>query len=115
MLKYVSMHCNSSKKKYIAKNNQSSHPSNNLTLLLGFIMPLFLVLSFSFIVPPILKVIPNDSLEDKTFIYLQRIVYEKETGVKELMKMMGLPSWMHWVRTCTKNFCNVFNNLSPWI
>ena len=30
--------------------------SNNLTLLLGFIMPLFLILSFAFIVPPILKV-----------------------------------------------------------
>jgi len=56
--------------------------SNNLTLILGFFMPFFLVLSFSFIVPPLLK----------------RIVYEKETGVKELMKMMGLPSWMHW--TC---------------
>ena len=55
--------------------------SNNLSLLLGFILPLFLVLSFSFIVPPILK----------------RIVYEKETGVKELMKLMGLPSWMHWL------------------
>ena len=40
--------------------------SNNLSLLLGFILPLFLVLSFAFIVPPILK----------------RIVYEKETGVK---------------------------------
>ena len=25
-------------------------------------------------------------------------MYEKETGVKELMKMMGLPAWMHWVR-----------------
>ena len=33
-------------------------------------------------------------------LYFQRIVYEKETGVKELMKMMGLPSWMHWVRSC---------------
>ena len=55
--------------------------SNNLSLLLGFILPLFLVLSFAFIVPPILK----------------RIVYEKETGVKELMKLMGLPSWMHWI------------------
>ena len=32
-------------------------------------------------------------------IYFQRIVFEKETGVKELMKMMGLPSWMHWVRS----------------
>ena len=40
-----------------------------------------MVLSFSFIVPPILK----------------RIVFEKETGVKELMKLMGLPSWMHWM------------------
>ena len=74
--------------------------SNNLSLLLGFILPLFLVLSFAFVVPPILK----------------RIVFEKETGVKvyiqnvvmwridilslvlqELMKLMGLPSWMHWV------------------
>ena len=40
--------------------------SNNLTLLLGFFLPFFLVLSFAFIVPPLLK----------------RIVYEKETGVK---------------------------------
>ena len=61
-----------------------AHPpyfSNNLSLLLGFILPLFLILSFAFIVPPILK----------------RIVFEKETGVKELMKLMGLPSWMHWI------------------
>ena len=43
--------------------------SNNLTLILGFFMPFFLVLSFSFIVPPLLK----------------RIVYEKETGVKVLL------------------------------
>ena len=39
---------------------------NNLTLILTFMLPLFLVLSFAFIVPPVLK----------------RIVYEKETGVK---------------------------------
>ena len=68
-----------------------SYFSNNLTLLLGFIMPLFLVLSFTFIVPPILK----------------RIVYEKETGVKELMKMMGLPAWMHWVRGGSKNILSM--------
>ena len=67
--------------------------SNNLTIILGFIMPLFLVLSFAFIVPPILK----------------RIVYEKETGVKELMKMMGLPSWMHWVSLFPKN---ILSNIS---
>ena len=51
--------------------------SNNLTLLLGFIMPLFLVLSFAFIVPPILKVntlqdgnsnFPSDSSADETSI-----------------------------------------------
>ena len=65
---------------------------NDLTIFLGFMMPLFLVLSFSFIVPPLLK----------------RIVYEKETGVKELMKMMGLPSWMHW-------FCWFFNALTTSI
>ena len=70
--------------KWVMMQQEMPYPayfSNNLALLLGFIMPLFLVLSFAFIVPPILK----------------RIVYEKETGVKELMKMMGLPSWMHWV------------------
>ena len=70
-----------------------AHPpyfSNNLSLVLGFMMPLFLVLSFAFIVPPILK----------------RIVFEKETGVKELMKLMGLPSWMHW----TAWFVNVIGN-----
>ena len=22
---------------------------------------------------------------------------EKQTGVKELMKMMGMPSWMNWI------------------
>ena len=72
---------------------QMAHPpyfSNNLSLVLGFMMPLFLVLSFAFIVPPILK----------------RIVFEKETGVKELMKLMGLPSWMHW----TAWFVNVIGN-----
>ena len=31
-----------------------------------------------------------------------RIVQEKQTGVKELMKMMGLPSWMNWVYQFTK-------------
>ena len=44
-------------------------------------MPLFMVLSFAFIIPPVLK----------------RIVQEKQSGVKELMKMMGLPTWMNWV------------------
>lgn len=39
---------------------------NNLALVLSFMFPLFLILSFAFIVPPVLK----------------RIVYEKETGVK---------------------------------
>ena len=52
--------------------------SNNLTLLLGFIMPLFLVLSFSFIVPPLLK----------------RIVYEKETGVKVGLSILQMKTEM---------------------
>ena len=30
-------------------------------------------------------------------LVLKRIVEEKQQGVKELMKMMGLPSWLHWV------------------
>ena len=28
---------------------------------------------------------------------ITRIVEEKQQGVKELMKMMGLPSWLYWV------------------
>ncbi|TRY70235.1 hypothetical protein TCAL_12705 [Tigriopus californicus] len=54
---------------------------NNVAIFLGFMLPMFTILSFCFIVPPLMK----------------RIVHEKQTGVKELMKLMGLPSWMHWV------------------
>eukprot|EP00095_Tigriopus_kingsejongensis_P011912 maker-scaffold111_size354240-snap-gene-2.29 protein:Tk11912 transcript:maker-scaffold111_size354240-snap-gene-2.29-mRNA-1 annotation:"atp-binding cassette sub-family a member 3" len=53
---------------------------NNLAIFLGYMLPMFTVLSFCFILPPLMK----------------RIVHEKQTGVKELMKLMGLPSWMHW-------------------
>ena len=48
---------------------QMAYPAyleNNLAIILNFMLPLFIVLSFAFIVPPVLK----------------RIVYEKETGVK---------------------------------
>ncbi len=54
---------------------------NNLAAILDFMLPLFTVLSFCFIVPPLMK----------------RIVHEKQSGVKELMKLMGLPNWMHWI------------------
>ncbi len=40
--------------------------SNNLAVMIDMLLPLFTVLSFLFVVPPILK----------------RIVHEKETGVK---------------------------------
>ena len=46
-----------------------------------FLTPVFIVISFAFTVPLVLK----------------RIVEEKQQGVKELMKMMGLPNWLHWV------------------
>ena len=55
--------------------------SSIASVIVGLILPLFVVLSFAFVIPPILK----------------RIVQEKQTGVKELMKMMGLPSWMNWL------------------
>merc|ERR550519_552372 len=51
------------------------------TLIQGFLTPIFTIISFAFTVPLVLK----------------RIVEEKEEGVKELMKMMGLPSWLHWL------------------
>ena len=54
---------------------------NYVAIFIGGFLPSFVVLSFTFIVPPLLK----------------RIVHEKETGVKELMKLMGLPAWMHWL------------------
>ena len=43
--------------------------------------PICTIFSFAFTVPLVLK----------------RIVEEKQQGVKELMKMMGLPSWLHWI------------------
>ena len=46
-----------------------------------FLTPICTVFSFAFTVPLVLK----------------RIVEEKQQGVKELMKMMGLPSWLYWV------------------
>ncbi|KAF5274074.1 hypothetical protein FQR65_LT04472 [Abscondita terminalis] len=46
-----------------------------------YIMPLVTLFSFVFLCPAVLK----------------RIVEEKSTGIKELMKMMGLKSWMLWV------------------
>ena len=46
-----------------------------------FLTPVFIVISFAFTVPLVLK----------------RIVEEKQQGVKELMKTMGLPNWLHWV------------------
>ena len=58
-----------------------AYTSSVATIIVGFLMPLFMVLSFAFIIPPVLK----------------RIVQEKQSGVKELMKMMGLPTWMNWV------------------
>merc|ERR1711892_839905 len=45
-----------------------------------FLTPICTIISFAFTVPLVLK----------------RIVEEKQQGVKELMKMMGLPSWLHW-------------------
>ena len=51
------------------------------TSLLIFLLAFFVVLSFTFIIPPITK----------------RVVQEKKSGAKELMKMMGLPPWMNWL------------------
>ena len=50
-----------------------------VTFVVGF-MAFFTILSYTFIIPPIMK----------------RIVQEKKSGGKELMKMMGLPGWMNW-------------------
>ena len=77
--------------------------------------PICTVFSFAFTVPLVLK----------------RIVEEKQQGVKELMKMMGLPSWLHWVgwfsiTTLTSLitisimvmviiFCNVFQRVDGMI
>ena len=52
---------------------------SSTSFLVAFIA-FFIVLSFTFIIPPIIK----------------RVVQEKKSGAKELMKMMGLPPWMNW-------------------
>ncbi|XP_018909305.2 phospholipid-transporting ATPase ABCA3 isoform X1 [Bemisia tabaci] len=48
----------------------------------------------------IFKFLPAATLFSMTLIFpflLKNIISEKETGAKELMKMMGLKSWMTWV------------------
>ena len=54
---------------------------NNIGTIVGAMLPGFLWLSFAILLVPLAR----------------RIVQEKSTGVTELMKMMGLPNWMHWV------------------
>uniref|UniRef100_A0A646QF11 ATP-binding cassette sub-family A member 3 n=1 Tax=Hemiscolopendra marginata TaxID=943146 RepID=A0A646QF11_9MYRI len=54
---------------------------NGFNLIMSNMLPLFLCLSYVFIAPTLIK----------------RIVCEKELGVKELMKMMGLHGWIQWV------------------
>ena len=58
-----------------------SYLENNIGTIVGSMLPGFLWISFAIILVPLAR----------------RIVQEKSTGVKELMKMMGLPNWMHWV------------------
>ncbi|KAJ9595471.1 hypothetical protein L9F63_013335, partial [Diploptera punctata] len=54
---------------------------DNFVELFSYLLPFCTVLSFVLLCPSVLK----------------RVVEEKQSGVKELMKMMGLKSWMLWV------------------
>ncbi len=58
-----------------------AHADNEVAVILEDIMPMYAAISFIFIVPPLIK----------------RIVHEKETGVKEFMRMMGLPGYINWL------------------
>lgn len=51
-------------------------------------LPLFLVLSYIY---PVINIAKS-------------IVHEKERRLKESMKMMGLPNWLHWSAWFTKSF-----------
>ena len=61
---------------------------NNIGTIVGSMLPGFLWISCAIILVPLAR----------------RIVQEKSTGVKELMKMMGLPSWMHWVKSYVTSY-----------
>ncbi len=58
-----------------------AHEDNEVAIILEDILPMFAALSFIFIVPPLVK----------------RLVHEKESGVKEFMRMMGLPLYINWI------------------
>ncbi|XP_075215102.1 phospholipid-transporting ATPase ABCA3-like [Lycorma delicatula] len=61
--------------------------------LLAIILPVIIIVSFCLILPNIIR----------------RVVEEKETGIKELMRMMGLRSWMIWVGWLVNaNMINIF-------
>ncbi len=81
---------------FIAKNNTTTqmpevmvkrfpypaHALNTFLYLLQTIVPLFVLFSFSY-----------------SFANAVRfIAIEKEKQLKEAMKIMGLPSWLHWLR-----------------
>lgn len=58
-----------------------TYRSDDFVDIFSVLLPFCTVLSFVMLCPAILK----------------RVVEEKQTGVKELMKMMGLKSWMLWL------------------
>ncbi|XP_075216775.1 phospholipid-transporting ATPase ABCA3-like isoform X2 [Lycorma delicatula] len=67
--------------------------SSNVQAALSIILPVIVIISFCLILPNIIK----------------RVVEEKETGVKELMKMMGLRPWMVWIGWLVNaNMINIF-------
>ncbi|XP_069681458.1 phospholipid-transporting ATPase ABCA3-like isoform X2 [Periplaneta americana] len=75
-------HINSSGFQFaIQKFPYPEHKIDLLVQVFSAILPSFMVISFVMLCPSILK----------------RIVEEKQTGAKELMKMMGLKNWMLWL------------------
>ena len=66
----------------------SSYEEDNFVIILIAILPYVMELSFAFI----------------AILTARAIAYEKETGLKEAMKLMGMKSWIYWLSWYIKTF-----------
>ncbi|CAL4102208.1 unnamed protein product, partial [Meganyctiphanes norvegica] len=64
---------------------------NGMSQLYGMLLPTMIVLSYILLVPSLIK----------------NIVYEKETGVRELVRLMGLDGWLVWLGWFLHSFMSI--------
>ncbi|XP_038212274.1 ATP-binding cassette sub-family A member 3-like [Zerene cesonia] len=94
-MELVSRLTNTNLKNFTVNIQRYPHPSfvEDLAVeALNFIFPMFVMISFSYTAVNIVRA----------------VTLEKENQLKEIMKIMGLPTWLHWTAWFFKQFIYMF-------